>query len=78
MEFMENYFDITKVLDAYQDWVNHIAELNKINSDAFKVEQKKIMETYDNIVNFSRMWLSTSEEYNKVSEILAKLLKLLD
>ena len=74
---MQNYFDITKVLEAYEDWVSHIAELRKINEKTFKVEQDKIMETYDNIVNFTRLWLSSAEEYNKVSKLLAKLLKLI-
>lgn len=77
MEFMKNYFDITKVLEAYEEWVNHITELRKINNEALKIDQKKIMETYDNIVNFTRMWLSTADEYNKVSKLLAKLLKLI-
>ncbi len=77
MEFVKNYFDITKVLDAYEEWVNHILQLRKINQEAFKIDQKKVMETYDNIVNFTRMWLSTSEEYNKVSKLLADLLKLM-
>jgi hypothetical protein len=74
---MQNYFDITKVLEAYEEWVTHIADLRKINQQAFKVEQDKIMDTYDNIVNFTRMWLSSAEEYNKVSKLLAKLLKLI-
>ena len=77
MEFVKNYFDITKVLDAYEEWVNHILQLRKINQEAFKIDQKKVMETYDNIVNFTRMWLSTSEEHNKVSKLLADLLKLM-
>lgn len=77
MEFMENYFNISKVLDAYEEWINHIQELRKINQQAFKIDQKKIMETYDNIVNFTRMWLSSAEEYNKVSKLLANLLKLI-
>jgi non-homologous end joining protein Ku len=77
MEFMENYFDISKVLDAYEEWVSHILELRKINQEAFKIEQKKVMETYDNIVNFTRMWLSSADEYNKVSKLLSNLLKLI-
>ena len=74
---MKNYFEITKVLDAYEEWVNHILQLRKINQDAFKIDKKKVMETYDNIVNFTRMWLSSAEEYNKVSKLLANLLKLI-
>lgn len=77
MEFIKNYFDITKVLEAYEEWVNHILQLRKINQDAFKIEREKVMETYDNIVNFTRMWLSSADEYNKVSKLLANLLKLI-
>jgi len=77
MEFVDNYFDINKVLDSYRDWINHLHEIRKINAEALKIDEKKIIDTYDTIVNFTRMWLSTAEEYNKVSEILSSLLKLI-